>query len=443
MADRRLLRLTGLLDLQHRFRAAATVEELGFLLVNDTAAVAPYRQAALWLDTGRGGRIAALSGLATVDANAPFLLWLRAAAAGWAARAEAAQPWRVVPTDLPASLADAWNDWLPPYAVWVPLVCRGRRLGALLLSRDEAWSDADLRLLDMVADSFAHALSALDPRHAALRPATWRRPALVGLVLAGVAVAAALPVRESVLAPAEVIAREPEQVRAPLDGTVERLHVRPNQPVVAGQLLLSFDPARLQNQLEVARRAAEVTELELRQAVQASITDMRARAAVPVLQARLEQQRAEAGYLRDMLGRVEVRATRDGIVVFDDPNDWIGRPVATGERILLVADPGRVELDIRLPVADAIDLPPGAEVRFFLNVDPRAPVGAALTFVGYRAQPGADGVLAFRLKAAFAEENVPLRIGLKGTAKVYGGQVSLGWYVLRKPLAWVRTWLGF
>mgnify|MGYP002654292073 CR=1 FL=1 len=443
MADRRILRLTGLLDLQQRLRAAATVEELGFLLVNDTAAVAPFRQAALWLGAGRGGRIAALSGLAVVDGQAPYVAWLQDAAAHLAAAPAGGTPRRLAPADLPAPLAEAWDGWLPPHALWIPLICRDRCLGSLLLGRDEAWTEGELRLLEMVADSFAHALTALDPRHAALRPAPWRGPVMAGLLLAGITAAAALPVRESVLAPAEVIAREPDQIRAPLDGTIERIHVRPNQPVVAGQLLLSFDPARLQNQLEVARRAAEVTELELRQTVQASIADTRARAAVPVLQARLEQQRAEAGYLREMLGRIEMRAARDGIVVFDDPNDWNGRPVATGERILLVADPARVELDIRLPVADAIDLPPGAEVRFFLNVDPRAPVGGALTFIGYRAQPGPDGVLAFRLKAAFTEGAVPLRIGLKGTAKIYGGKVALGWYVLRKPLAWLRTWLGF
>jgi hypothetical protein len=158
---------------------------------------------------------------------------------------------------------------------------------------------------------------------------------------------------------------------------------------------------------------------------------------------RLDQQRAEAGYLRDLLARVEIRAARSGIAIFDDPNEWLGRPVNIGERIMQVADPGRVELEIRLPVADAIRLEPDAEVRFFLNIDPRAPVPALLDVVGYRAQPGPDGVPAFRLKARFAETAPLLRIGLRGTAKLYGEEVPVAWYVFRKPLAALRTWLGY
>ena len=48
--------------------------------------------------------------------------------------------------------------------------------------------------------------------------------------------------------------------------------------------------------------------------------------------------------------------------MFDDPNDWIGRPVTTGERLLEIADPNQAELEIWLPVADAITLKPGAEI---------------------------------------------------------------------------------
>ena len=34
------------------------------------------------------------------------------------------------------------------------------------------------------------------------------------------------------------------------------------------------------------------------------------------------------------------------------------------------------------------------------------------------------------------------RIGLRGTAKVYGPKVALGYYVLRKPIAFLRRSLG-
>ena len=37
----------------------------------------------------------------------------------------------------------------------------------------------------------------------------------------------------------------------------------------------------------------------------------------------------------------------------------------------------------------------------------------------------------------------PPRIGLKGTAKVFGERVSLFYYLLRRPLAAARQFVGF
>jgi hypothetical protein len=42
----------------------------------------------------------------------------------------------------------------------------------------------------------------------------------------------------------------------------------------------------------------------------------------------------------------------------------------TGERIILLADPAKVQIAIRLPVEDALSLEPGAAVKLYLNVAP-------------------------------------------------------------------------
>ena len=62
-----------------------------------------------------------------------------------------------------------------------------------------------------------------------------------------------IPVRQSVLAPAEIVPLEPTVVRAPLDGVVERIVVQPNQDVAAGEVLLTLDPTQIRNRLDVAR----------------------------------------------------------------------------------------------------------------------------------------------------------------------------------------------
>lgn len=135
-------------------------------------------------------------------------------------------------------------------------------------------------------------------------------------------------------------------------------------------------------------------------------------------------------------------APRDGIAIFESVEDWVGRPLKVGERIMVIADPAAVELELRLPVADAIELEPGAAVQFFLNVAPQDPLAGVLSFSSYRATPAEDGALAYRLRARFADGVAPPRIGLKGTAKVMGEQVSLAYLLLRRPLAVLRRWVG-
>ncbi|MBL8654440.1 MAG: multidrug transporter, partial [Alphaproteobacteria bacterium] len=54
-----LRRLSAMLQLQRRARRAASVEELAFVTVNETHALVPYRQAALFRRAARGSRIAA------------------------------------------------------------------------------------------------------------------------------------------------------------------------------------------------------------------------------------------------------------------------------------------------------------------------------------------------------------------------------------------------
>ena len=62
-------------DLSHKARQAESDRELGFVFVNDTLALVPYRQAALWL--AQGG-VFTLSGVLQVDANVPYAQWLEA-----------------------------------------------------------------------------------------------------------------------------------------------------------------------------------------------------------------------------------------------------------------------------------------------------------------------------------------------------------------------------
>ncbi|HEX7968849.1 MAG TPA: HlyD family efflux transporter periplasmic adaptor subunit [Stellaceae bacterium] len=444
--DDELLGLGSLVQLGKRVRSAASVEELGFIVVNETHALVPYRQAALWRRDAKGaGGILALSGAPAIEHDAPFALWLERVLAAIDGN-DAGAPARVVgAADLPKELGEEWADWLPPRGLWLPIPGRdGAPLGALLLAREPPWQDSEGRLLVELADIYGHAWAALrGGRRRSWRTLLLRDRRKQAAIAAVLFALLWLPVTQSALAPAEVVPLEPAVVRAPIDGVIDQVVVQPNQDVKADQLLLTLDPATVQNRLEVARKALEVAEAESRQAAQQSLFDDKSRSQLAALQGRLEQRRAEVAYVASLLDRLSVKADRPGIAVFDDRNDWTGRPVTIGERILTIANPDHAELEIRLSVPDAITLEPGAPVAFFLNVAPERSISAVLRYASYEATLSPDGVLSYRLKASFGDGQAAPRIGLKGTAKIYGQRVSLFYFLMRRPLAALRQLVGF
>ena len=129
------------------------------------------------------------------------------------------------------------------------------------------------------------------------------------------------------------------------------------------------------------------------------------------------------------------------MVLFDDPSEWIGKPVSVGERILRLAAPGDAEVEAWLPLADAIALPDGAPVQLYLNASPLSALSAQLRYMAHDAVQRPDGSYAYRVRATL-EAPTTQRVGLKGTAKLQGEWVPLLYWVLRRPLASVRTTLG-
>jgi hypothetical protein len=71
-------------------------------------------------------------------------------------------------------------------------------------------------------------------------------------------------------------------------------------------------------------------------------------------------------------------------------------------------------------------------------VNPLSPFDAEIERASYEATPAPDGTLAYLVRARLLPGQGLPRIGLRGTAKVYAERVSLGYYLLRKPLAFVR-----
>jgi hypothetical protein len=439
-SDSRLLGLTSILQLERDARHAESVTELGFLIVNDTRKLLPYRQALLWaLDDAGEVRLVSGAGASEIEPHSPYIVWasrlLRALAV-----ADLRAPRALVAKDLEA-VAD-WPEFCASHMLLQPLVSpRGELVGGLLLAADQPWEEGQRLLLERLADAYAHAWAALQGgrRPLNLRALLTRRRKQL---LFAAAVILLFPVRQSVVAPASVAPRHPVVVAAPMPAVISEVLVQPNQTVVAGQPLFSFDDTDVDGRVEVARKSLDVARAELVKNMQQAYGCDDCRARIPVLRAEAEQREVELEYARSMQERSVVRAEVAGTVVFRDRNDLLGKPVSVGERIMLLAQPADSWLQVQLAAQDAITLNPGADIRFFLNTDPLASYKARLVQTSYEAEQTAQDVLAYTLMADFTGDKKP-RLGLRGTARVYGGWVPFSYYILRRPLAWLRQHMGW
>ena len=154
-------------------------------------------------------------------------------------------------------LGEAGANGCRPIASWFHCA-RKAAARALLLAREQSWSEGDVHLMTELAEGYAYAwLRCRGRRRRSLVAALFGRGLVVKLALAAALVAVlCLPVTLSALAPAEVVALQPTIVRAPLEGAVDHFEVQPNEHVEAGQLLLTLDPRAIENKLgSPARRS--------------------------------------------------------------------------------------------------------------------------------------------------------------------------------------------
>lgn len=433
----------SLLAFEGRLRGARSAQEADFLAANEPHALFGHEQTLLWKPGPNGKpQLAAASGLSEVEPRSPFGLWFAGAVAQLAT---ADAPRRVAPQDFPKE-ADSGAEWIPQHLLLVPLVAAtGERVGGLWMTRAAPWGDDDLQLAQWVAQVTAHALWAWERRRwTRIVPAAWRglgRGRKRALLLA-LPLCLLIPVRLSALAPAEVTPARPQPVTAPIDGVVARVLVAPNQRVQAGTKLLELDDTATRNRLLVATKSLDTARADLARAAGKSFGDDASKAELQLLESRVAERRAEVAYLSELLARLAPTAAADGIALFADADEWRGRPVQTGERLMTLADPAQALLTVYLAPEDAIALDPGADVRAYLNVAPLSSYAAQVTQASYEAGTSPEGTPAYVIKAAFAPGETVPRLGLKGTAKVYGEWTVLGYYILRKPLRTLRRTLG-
>ena len=434
--------LAALLKLEDEVRSAETSADLLVLAANETLRLTGARQIFVLKSTVKGHEVAAVSSIASFDRNAPLIQSVERAIAKLAANSGLGEL-----REFEAAAFAPQNDsvllsypfrWM----MWVPLSWRGSgELGGLLLARESPWTKPDGIVAERIGRVVSFAWASLDTGRRRV-PRSWLNRRVAALLVAALAISMLIPVPMTTLAPFEAGSKDELVVAAPLDGVIEAIDVEPNAAVIEGQILLRLSDTVHRNKLEVAEREVAVAAARLTKTEQLAFGDARGRHELGITRTELALKTAERDFAKDLLAKTTIRASRAGIAVFTDKRDLIGKPVATGERILSLSDPARVELRIDVPVSDAMILKPGSAARIFLDTDPFNPRSAVVRHADYLARLRSD-VLAFRAVADLSDNSgPPPRLGGRGTAQLIGDKVPLGFYLFRRPISALRQRIG-
>jgi biotin carboxyl carrier protein len=439
--------LAGLQQLALEAGLSDSRKQLIFRMLNRSIIYCRYDRAVLWSLTGRMPKLLGVSGNCNVDSSSRVAGEWRDLIGAMSNR----QKPRILEPGMFGDRKATWQTLAGRTnglsVAWLPIKVDDRTVAGLWLERwGGSWfADADLAALETLALSYGIAWKAVVRRPNRLIGVlrSRRRATTIGVAASLILAACFIKVPLRIVAHCEVVPRDPVAITAPLNGVIDEIPVLPGRSVEKGELLAVYDQRVAVEQLKVAREQVQIIASDLQRSRVQAFEDPSARAAIALLENRLEQEQIRLRITEHQVAQSEVRAPVSGTLMFDDPHQWRGRPVQVGQRLMMIIDPAKTKLRIWLPDSDNIDFDRNRTLTVILDSDPSTSRSARLRFLAPHSQVDKSGKPCFKAEAEWVNPGRNLKMGLQGTAVMYGQRVSLGYWLLRRPLAALRRHLGF
>jgi hypothetical protein len=435
--------LARIFTFEKKLREAQSIVELRYIVTNELRSISPYIYSFFgsWTKPKRF-KIEAISDIAVVEKTSPVTNLVQKIIQ---------QKLKEAPTDAHVfslegeSLVPAkGEDPLPNQFMWVPCHSSQKGMQAILvLNRNESWTEQEVEYLRHLGTTIGHAMGSLVDKNIFEKMFTIMRSAFFQFILfSGIIASMFIPVSLSVIGQAEIIPNNPSIINAPIDGVIDEILVDNNDKVSKQTPLVNFEKTQLQNSFDLAQQELKVIQTELLQAQQSSFNSKEDKALVSLLQSKIILTQETVNYQKLLLDKATILSPNDGTIVIKDKQLLIGRPFQVGENIMEIADPSDVQVEIQVPVKDSITIKKGAKINVFLDSDPLNVIKASVIKFSYEPELTAENLLAYTVTAKLEQEGIHPRIGLRGSAKIFGDEVRLFFYLFRKPIIVVRQTLG-
>ncbi|MBA2369231.1 MAG: HlyD family efflux transporter periplasmic adaptor subunit [Candidatus Protochlamydia sp.] len=424
---------------------AEKLQNLIFIMVNDTFQVMKYDRAILFSKQKEKVKILGVSGLTDLNSQTEVTTRLRRAIQELKNYQEARL---LTPEDF-SSLKD-W-DYLQSLRAstvyWLPLKVENEELGLWL----EIYDDPNLAtklfqnfsplLKDFLTPAYVTAWKKF--KHQPWRKAsTYFNKKYIGLAsLLLLALLTLIPVRLRIVAPCEVVAINPYVLTAPLDGIIEKVLVRPGEEIKKDQILYEYDKKVPYHKLQATVKDVQILQEELNQSY-ALATEMTEEATkLGYLNIKLKKSQDELKFIKRQINLLTGKSPLNGLVSMDNPDEWRGKPVRIGEKIMTISSKEETKVRIWIPEYDNINFDKKLPVSIFLNTIPTKTFQAKIIFISPEVQVAEGELPGYEAEAEWISQETP-KLGLKGSAVLYGERVSILYYLLRKPISAIRKFMG-
>ena len=443
MNEDKNIKIARLIGLEKKSREARTQDELNFVVVNETRQIFDFINSYLLLKTPTDKyHVKAVSDLATVDRTAPLVTFVENIINDQtSSNLKEIQNFEVDKISRSLKIKKPKN--IPDNILLIPIFSPQRGLqGFLITTRNEKFNDNEVELARHLSLTYGHAyntfLTDFSIKDFLKKNFTGKRS---WIIILSIIIILVIPIKITSTAPVEVVPKNPRLITAPFDGVVKNIIVNNNDKIYSGDLLIQIEDTDLKNSFNLAKQSLQVAEKELLRSRQFSFSNNEEKARLAELMAQVDLKKAEVESTSERLKNSKIYSDKDGIAIVEQKNNWQGRPVSVGEKIITIANPEKVEFLIWLPVKDSLIIKENTDVKVFLDINPIKPLKGKLKRASYQSSLSPEEVLSYQISASFEGEEIP-RIGLRGTAKIYGSRVTLFYYLFRKPITFVRQLIG-
>ena len=335
----------------------------------------------------------------------------------------------------------------------LPLPGRSGCVGAVTLERgsDQPFEDRTMARCESLARVIGPALElkrreerALFSRGAEGLSGSVRKllgPSMLGLKLTILALIAligalsAVPGTYKVTAPAGIEGAVRQILVAPQAGFIKDAQVRAGDIVRAGQLIASLDDSNLKLEAQKWQSERSKIEKEYQEALA-----KRDRTELSILRVRIEQVDAELELVQEKIGRTQLHAPFDGILISGDLSQSLGSPVETGQVLFEVAPLDSYRVVLEVDEHDVAGMEQGKQGNLVVTALPQSSFKINVDQVVPVAESG-EGRNFFKVEASLVEHSPLLRPGMRGVAKIGIGQRDLLWIWTHELFDRIRLWL--